>query len=300
MGVSRISYVNIFWDPKGFELDALGTKKYLRATDGDTPYVSISIRMLSIDTPEVHYPGNQKPSAHDAKLAQLAGWIQEGKAPIKKDLGEYLYPKLATGTAGTLQEEQGKSATEKFKELLDEKLTRPSGRKRRIFLRAADEHFDKYGRLLAYMAPYYSTSELVSMSRRDRATFNLLMTESGWAASFPIYPSIPRHVDLVMLREVAKNAYDNKRGAWADPMTLTGYEFRMCVRLYEIIKKLVNGRKLSSSEKYGWISHFCVDMITRGIVYPQDYHKIPPYNRIFVWPEDVTEAVGRMNLLPKE
>jgi endonuclease YncB( thermonuclease family) len=59
--------VKIFWDPKGSELDALGTKKYLRATDGDTPYVSMSIRMLSIDTPEVHYPGNQKPSKQDEK-----------------------------------------------------------------------------------------------------------------------------------------------------------------------------------------------------------------------------------------
>jgi hypothetical protein len=35
-----MSNVKIFWDPKGSELDALGTKKYLRATDGDTPYVS--------------------------------------------------------------------------------------------------------------------------------------------------------------------------------------------------------------------------------------------------------------------
>ena len=54
-----LSQVKIFWDPRGFELDALGTKEYLKATDGDTPYVSILIRMLSIDTPEVYYPGNQ-------------------------------------------------------------------------------------------------------------------------------------------------------------------------------------------------------------------------------------------------
>jgi len=33
-----MSNVKIFWDPKGSELDALGMKKYLRATDGDTPY----------------------------------------------------------------------------------------------------------------------------------------------------------------------------------------------------------------------------------------------------------------------
>ncbi len=295
-----MSHVNIFWDPKGFKLDALGTKKYLRATDGDTPYVSMSIRMLSIDTPEVHYPGNQKPSKQDEKLAQLADWIQAGEAPVNRGLAQHLRPKLATGKAGTLQESQGVSATAKFKELLDEKLTRPSGSKRRVFLRAADQPFDHYGRLLAYMAPSYNSTELASMTRKERATFNLLMVESGWAATFPIYPSIPRYADLVMLQEVAKDAYDNKKGAWADPEMLTGYEFRMCVRLYEVTKKLVAGKKLSSKERYGWITRYCVDMTTREIFYPQNYYKVTPDNRIFIWPVDVAEAVGRMNLLPAE
>lgn len=294
-----MSKVKIFWDPNGFELDSLGTKEYLRATDGDTPYVSMSIRMLSIDTPEVHYPGNQKPSKQDEKLAQLADWIQEGKAPIDSGLAEHLlYPKLATGTAGTLQEEQGESATVKFEELLDEKLTRPSGRKRSVYLRAADEHFDSYGRLLAYIAPSYNAEERSSMSRRERATFNLLMVESGWAASFPIYPSIPGYDDLVMLWEAAKDAYEQKRGAWANPMMLTGYEFRMCVKLYGVTEKLVEGKKLSSKERSRWITRFCVDMTTREIFHPQDYYRVAPYNRIFVWPKDVAKAVGTMNLLP--
>jgi endonuclease YncB( thermonuclease family) len=294
-----MAQVKIFWDPSGFELDSLGTKEYLRATDGDTPYISMSIRMLSIDTPEVHYPGNQKPSKQDEKLAQLAEWIQEGKAPINSGLAEHLLlPKLATGTAGTLQESQGESATTKFEELLEEKLTRPSGSKRRVYLRAADEHFDSYGRLLAYIAPYYSAKERASLSREERATFNLLMVESGWAASFPIYPSIPRYDDLVMLRQAARIAYVQKRGAWADPMTLTGYEFRMCVKLYGITEKLVEGKTLSSKERTGWIMRYCVDMTTREIFLPQDYYRVAPFNRIFVWPKDVAQAVGRMNLLP--
>jgi endonuclease YncB( thermonuclease family) len=295
-----MSNVKIFWDPKGFELDALGKKKYLRATDGDTPYVSMSIRMLSIDTPEVHYPSNQKPSKQDEKLAQLADWIQAGKAPVSSDLAQHLYPKLATGTAGTLQESQGESATLKFKELINEKLKRPKGRKRSVFLRAADQHFDQYDRLLAYMAPYYSSTELETRTRRERATFNLLMVESGWAATFAIYPSIPRYADLVLLQELAKDACENKKGAWADPKMLTGYEFRMCVRRYDVTKKVVAGKKLSSRERSGWISRYCVDLTTREIFYPQNYHKVAPYNRIFVWPDDVAEAVGRMNLLPAE
>ena len=82
-----MSEVAIFWDPKGFELDSLGNKKYLRATDGDTPYVSVSIRMLSIDTPEVHYPGNTKPSRQDDNLAQLAAWMKQGQSPHSFRLG---------------------------------------------------------------------------------------------------------------------------------------------------------------------------------------------------------------------
>jgi hypothetical protein len=59
-------------------------------------------------------------------------------------------------------------------------------------------------------------------------------------------------------------------------------------------------KKLSSRERSGWITRYCVDMTTREIFYPQNYHKVAQYNRIFVWPDDVAEAVGRMNLLPVE
>lgn len=294
-----MSQVKIFWDPGGLTLDYLSNKRYLRATDGDTPYVSISIRMLSIDTPEIHYPGNAKPSNQDQNLAQLGVWMQQDRAPIKADLAAQLQPKLATGTAGTLQETQGKQATDFFKDLVEKKLTRPtSNKKRPIFLHTADTHFDQFGRLLAYMAPSYSAEERASMSLKERSTFNLMMVESGWAAPFAIYPSIPKHADLILLQEVGKEAQENGKGAWADPMILTGYEFRMCVKLFKITQKLENGRKLSSAERSGWISRYCVDMTTREIFYPQDYFRVKPYNRIFVWPQDVTEAVARLNLLP--
>lgn len=292
--------VKLFWDPRGFELDSLGSKRILRITDGDTPYISISIRMLSIDTPEVHYPGNQNPSNHDTKLKELADWLQAGKAPAKTGLAAYLYPKLATGNAGSLQKQQGEKATEEFQKLLDQKLTRPSGRKRRIFLRAADEHFDGYGRLLAYIAPCFSKKELGSISYKDRATFNLLMIESGWAASFLIYPSMPKYRDLVLLQEAAEKANKNGKGAWSDPNTLTGYEFRMCYKLWNVTNKLVNGKTLSTKEKYGWIERYCFDMTTLEIYEPQEYYKVKPYNRIFIWPQDVNKAVGSLNLLPAD
>jgi len=148
------------------------------------------------------------------------------------------------------------------------------------------------------MAPSYTAKELSSLSPKQRATFNLLMVESGWAATFPIYPSVPKYSDLVMLQNAAKDAYENRKGAWEDPNVLTGYEFRMCVRLYKVTKKVVQGRKLSTREKYGWITRCCVDMTSREIFPPQDYYKVEPYNQIFIWPGDVTDAVGKMNLLP--
>ncbi len=89
-----------------------------------------------------------------------------------------------------------------------------------------------------------------------------------------------------------------KEGPGPDPMTLTGYEYRMLVRLYEITKQIIEGKIISSREQYSWIDRFCADMTTKEIFYPQDYYLVEPYNRIFIWPEDVAEAVGSMNLVP--
>ncbi len=294
--------VQLFWDPSGQELDAIGTKRYLRCLDGDTPYVAMNIRLLSIDTPEVHYPGRKKTSSWDEALAQLAEWIWKGAAPIDAGLAEYLYPKLATGRAGSWQEEQGQKARAFLERLIRERLY-DEGRRRRprsVFLRVAEEPFDRYGRLLVYMAPYYTPEERAGMDRRQRATLNLLMVEAGWAAPFPIFPNLPRHEDLELLREVAEEAYRQRRGIWQEPNGLTGYEFRMSVRLYEVTERLMNGARMSETERSGWISRYCVDMTTREIFYPQRYFRVPPYHRVFVRPEDVNRAVSQLNLVPGE
>jgi endonuclease YncB( thermonuclease family) len=290
--------VKIFWDPAGFEVDSLGTHEFLRLTDGDTPYVSMAVRMLSIDTPEVHYPGNTNPSNHDEDLRQLAAWIRDGMAPISQALGAHLEPKLADGNSGSRQKQHGNAATVELARITEERLTRPNGRKRSIFLRAANQPFDDYGRILAYIAPSYSDAELRTMSESDRATFNLLLVQSGWASSFPIYPSLPKYSDLKLLQEAAREAVENRRGAWADPLALAGYEFRMCVKLYQVTRQLVAGESLSARERGSWIERYCVDMTTQEIFAPQDYIRVPPWNRIFIWPRDVNEAVARLNLTP--
>ena len=290
--------VNLFWNPAGFELDSLGTNQLTKVSDGDTPQVSFSIRMLSIDTPEIHYPGTQSPAKHDEKLTQLAEWMQQGKAPIDAALADFLRPKLATWSAGSLQKQQGDLAAQAFQDLLDAKLTKPNGRKRALFLRSADEKFDQYGRVLAYVAPSYTADELAAMTPLQRATFNLLMVDSGWAAPFPIYPSLPKYSDLVLFQSVAEDAMLQKRGTYADPLSLTGYEFRMCFRLWEITNDLENGKKLSEGDRMGWIERFCVDMSTREIFFPQNYHRVLPCNRVFIWPKDANDAAGKLNLTP--
>jgi endonuclease YncB( thermonuclease family) len=292
--------VQIFWDPQGFTFDSLGSKEYLRATDGDTPYVSVSIRMLSIDAPETHYPGSRKPSKADAELAQLAQWITEGHAPIDDNLAAYLHPRLVTGQAGTLQEHQGEQAKVVFQQMLEKMLTRPTGTRRGLFIRTADEPFDSYGRVLAYIAPSYTNEEREQLSAWERATFNLLMVRAGWAAPFVIYPSIPKYPDLVMFHQAAKEAYLAGRGIWSDPMVLTGYEFRMATKLYKVTQRLVAGETLTSYERMAWIERYCADMVTHEIYYPEHYFRVAPYDRLFIWPKDVSEAVGKMNLLPAQ
>jgi endonuclease YncB( thermonuclease family) len=290
--------VQIFWDPHGFALDSLGSNKYLGNTDGDTPSISVSIRMLSIEAPETHYPGRSKPSTQDAPLAQLGQWMLEGRAPITPELAAYLAPKLTTGHAGSLQENQGQQSSAVFAQMVDQMLTRPNGTRRNVFLHTADEQFDQYGRMLAYVAPQFSNAELAALSLWERATFNLLMVRAGWAASFIIYPSLPKYRDLVMFRAAAKEAFLAGRGIWADPLMLTGYEFRMMVKLYEITSRLIGGESLSPSQRSAWIERYCVDLTNRGIYYPENYFRVAPYNRLFLWPKDVADAVGKLNLVP--
>jgi endonuclease YncB( thermonuclease family) len=292
--------VKIFWDPQGLAIDSLGTKEFLRATDGDTPYVSMSVRMLSIDAPETHYPGRSRPSNSDGDLEKLAEWIYQGQAPIDDKLAAYLYPRLQTGQAGTLQEHQGKQAAAMFEDLLEKRLSRESGTRRSLYVSTADQPFDQYGRLLAYIAPSYSSEERDTLSVWERASFNLLMVRSGWAATLIIYPSIPKYHDLVLFRDAAKEAYMTGLGAWAEPNLLTGYEFRMVVKLHKVTKRLVDGEKLSSSARKSWIERYCVDMTTQQIYYPEHYYRVAPYDRLFIWPKDVAQAVAQLNLLPAD
>jgi len=219
-----IDPVQVLWSPAGATVPSLGDLALVDVHDGDTPSVRMSVRMLSIDTPEITAISAEGALNVDRKFADLAQWITDRKAPITAALAERVLPKLEKG--GTRQFEQGTKAAEFAKQNTAERLTRPNGRKRNLFVRTADAPFDTHHRLLAYLAPNYSAAERKTLTRAQRATFNLDMVVAGWAATFVIYPSIPGELDLPMLLDAAATARTTGRGIWADPLTLPGYEYR--------------------------------------------------------------------------
>lgn len=290
--------IQVLWTPAGFNLPSLGARDLVDVSDGDTPNIRMPVRMLSVDTPEVTARSEAGAARVDAKFAELADWLEDGTAPVSARWRDHILPRLRDRQAGTLQYTQGKAASAWYKARKDERLTRPNGRKRKLFVRTADMPFDNYGRLLAYVAPSYSPAELKELSRAERATFNLDLIESGWAAPFVIYPSIPGELDLPLVIRAAADAMAQSRGQYADDLFLPGYEYRMCEKLHSITKKIAEGQSLSWPDRLAWRSRYCLDMRDRTLFGPEDYMDIPAPYRIWIWPQDVQEAIGKLNLVP--
>lgn len=228
--------LKIFWQPSAFNLDSIGKKTFVSVSDGDTPNIRMNVRMLSIDAAEtstLRMPKAMLPQ----QFQDLADWIESGRSPVQAVLAEHLLPRLRR-TDGqepfAVHMEQGRQGTEAYKALIETRLKRPSGYYRSMFVRIADQRFDHYGRLLAYVAPHYERDELQAIPRYQRTTFNLDMVAAGWAASFVLYPSIPNEIDLPRLQQEARVAVEQGKGCWADRLNLTGYEYRMCIKLIQL------------------------------------------------------------------
>jgi endonuclease YncB( thermonuclease family) len=167
------------------------SKKLIQTSDGDTPLIEQPIRMVSCDTPE--------------------------KAPYAgkpEDLRIYLTERL-TNDAAEKHISAGNAATKIFTDLLEQRLTKASGSKRRTAVIPTGEIIDTYGRLLAYIAPWFArgpNDPLPPLDDPKRRTFNLDMIENGWAAFFPIYPSLSQNRDMNKAISAAEVAWNNKRG----------------------------------------------------------------------------------------
>ena len=290
--------LQVLWSPAGVNLPSLRARSLVDVSDGDTPNIRMPIRMLSIDTPEVTARSERGAAKVDGEFEELVGWIEEGIAPVSRRFRDYILPKLKDRSAGTLQYEQGKAASDFYKAKVDERLRRPNGRRRNLIVRPADQPFDGYGRLLAYVAPSYSSRELKALTRRERPTFNLDLVESGWAAPFIIFPSIPGELDLPIFVETVAEAEAAGRGQYADPLSMPGYEYRMCEKLHGITKKIAGGDDLSYPDRIAWRTRYCADMRDRTLHGPEDYFDIPQAYRLWLWPDDVQRAIGMLNLVP--
>ncbi|MDR7274591.1 thermonuclease family protein [Catenuloplanes atrovinosus] len=289
--------MQILWAPDGASMPNLGAKALVDVTDGDTPNLRMPVRMLSVDTPEVTARSEDRAAAIDQNFKQLAAWMDEGRAPIDDALADHLKPRLETGHAGTLHFTQGKAASEFSKNNIMTRLTRPDGTRRNLFVRTADAPFDTNHRLLAYVAPDYSAAERRTMTREQRSTFNLDLVRAGWAAPFVIHPSIPGAADLALLIEAATEARTAARGIWESAETLLAYEYRSMERLFQITRTLVEGRDLTGSPR-AWRERYCADMRTRELFGPEDYFRVTPEYRLWLWPDDLRNAIRDLNLLP--
>lgn len=267
-------------------------KKLNRISDGDTPVIEQPIRMVSCDTPEkAGYAG--KPDIAQPKLDKCKQRLENGYYDnIPQALRDYLVQKL-THDAAQKHISAGYDATEQFDKVLDGRLIKDDGTKRSVAVIPTGEFIDTYGRLLAYIAPWFSGSDSDPLPPKDspqRRTFNLEMIETGWAAFFPIYPSLPKRDDFNMAIKAAENAWNNQKGIWqkygAD--VLLAYEYRACI-------KLGTADNASSGIKDAF-QRICVDLRDLSVLDEFGFHQVPPPYRLWIWNDDITEAKQNLGL----
>jgi endonuclease YncB( thermonuclease family) len=262
----------------------------IRTSDGDTPVIEQPIRMVSCDTPEKGgYAGN--PPVSQPKLDLCRQRLNDGfYGVLPSGLRQYLTTRL-TNDAAQRHVAAGHRASEEFDSVLAERLTRDDGSMRSVAVIPTGEVIDSFGRLLAYIAPWFSGSQSDPLPPRNdpaRRTINLDMMENGWAAFFPIYPSFPSNDDFNLAIAASETAWNGKRGAWDEfgEDVLLGYEYRMCVKL-----------GTAQTAQDGIESAFqrvCVDLRDLRVAGLFDFYDIPPCYRLWIWETDLAKA--RMEL----
>jgi endonuclease YncB( thermonuclease family) len=266
--------------------------RLLRASDGDTLIVEQPIRMVSCDTPEkAHYAG-AAPVAQP-KLNRCRQRLQDGfYGALPASLRNYLIGKLGPDAAQR-HISAAIDASAHFDALVSRRLTRPDGRIRKTAVLPSGEIIDSYGRMLAYIAPWFDgppSDPLPPVGSPERNTFNVDMIADGWAAFFPIYPSLPRLADMRLAVIAAEQAWDQKLGAWAahGEDVLLGYEYRMCIKLA--------AANTAADGLSGAFQRVCVDLRTLQIVGKHGFPSVPPSLRLWVWEQDVNAATAELGL----
>lgn len=277
------------------------------ASDGDTLHVSQAIRLVSCDTPESHYPSASSAKAAQSKLDTCRKRLENGDfdAHLPKKLRDYLLKRL-TKNAGQEQIDGANLAHDAFERMLAKRLVNAATKKKRgLGVLPAGEVIDSYGRMLAYLTPWYDTKKekLPPKDDPDRRTFNLQMVEEGWAAFFPIHGSLPStRADFDLALKAARLAWKKKRGVWKHygANYLLGYEFRMCVKLgmpYKA-KTATSAAVTAKTLCTGAFQRVCID--ATGAKWKEvglhGFWEVEPPNRLWVWNDDIATARKQLPL----
>jgi endonuclease YncB( thermonuclease family) len=266
--------------------------RLLRASDGDTLVVEQPVRMVSCDTPEkAQYAG--APPVAQPKLDRCKERLENGfYDALPVELRNYLIGKL-TADAAERHIAAAVVASGHFDAIVATRLSRPDGRQRRVAVLPSGEIIDSYGRMLAYLAPWFdgtAADPLPPAGSPERRTFNLDMVADGWAAFFPVYPSLPRLPDMQLAVAAAEQAWNDRLGAWDEfgENLLLGYEYRMCIKL---AKAVTPEEGLDDA-----FERICVDLRTLRIVGKYGFPAVPPSLRLWVWEDDLAEARAALGL----
>jgi endonuclease YncB( thermonuclease family) len=263
---------------------ALGDKpRFIEATDGDTPTIQTPIRMLGMDAPELHYGGanENNPGKFDAPFSGfLAGSGKNLDAGLKAHLAKRL-----DAAASTRHINAGAAASLHFKAIVAERLKLVSEKTgklltpRRLFTMVSQQVFDRYGRLLAYVAPSYTKQERDAVAPEKRPTFNLQMMQDGHATSLIIYPNLPKPDGLTLVHKAVAAAKRSRKGLWkAGTPVLHAFEFRWIV---DTIAGTRDGP-----------DRFCGDFSTGKLYMPQHYYKVADENRVWFFDTDLGAALN--------
>jgi endonuclease YncB( thermonuclease family) len=266
--------------------------RLLRSSDGDTLVTEQPVRLVSCDTPEkAQYAG--RADIAQRKLDQCRMRLENGfYRGIPEITRGYLIAKIEPDSAHR-HISAGIKASAQLLEIRETRLARSDGTMRKVAVLPSGEIIDSYGRMLAYLAPWFDGSQtdpLPPIDSPKRRTFNLDMIESGWAAIFPIYPSLPRLSDMRLAVAAAEQAWISQRGMWEQfgENLLLGYEYRMCIKL---------AVALSAEEGIeDAFQRICVDLRTLQVIGLFGFPAVPPSHRLWVWEKDLDYARRELSL----
>lgn len=259
---------------------AVSPKKDIGAPDGDTIKIEQPIRMVSCDTPEKEKPFGGA-AITQPKLEKVKQRLDDGFfAELPTGLRNYLKKKIVTGAAKK-HIEAGKKASDQFEKIKNQRLNLPNGKRRKVGVLPSGEVIDSRGRMLAYITTYFEKKDLPHKGDPQRDTYNLVMVAEGWAAFFPVWPSLPKDpADFDVIHKAARKAWTSKKGMWKQfgSNLLLPYEYRMLLKMSEnkTAKQIISTA----------FQRLCVDLRTMKMVGKFDFYKVPPFDRLWIWEDD--------------